>query len=308
MAREEEICGIIVTYNPDKTNLDVIRDNCLVLRKIIIYDNSTNNCYYEKLTQIIQNIQSLNNEHRKIIIIHRGQNIGLSGAYNSSVRLAEEIGCKFVIFLDQDSLITFRDLLILIRDYNSLLEKGIRVGAISMHNEEIFHTPISIFFDGKFRWRKFYYSDNIQEKRNLINSGMLISIKNFDLMNGYNESFFVANTDLEFTLRLRIRKLRLFESGDAKIMVNYKETTHNYKIAALPYRKPEREYFIRDLIRCLPLALELSKIDALLIILLIIAKLFGILLFKDKKKERFAFILSGIKDGLGFLMIPKNVK
>ncbi len=303
---QEEICGIIVTYNPDETNLDIIRENCLVLNKTIIYDNSTDNCYYKKLTQIVRRIQSFNNKHRKIIIIHRGHNIGLSKAYNYSVRFAEKIGCKFVIFLDQDSLITFRDFKILIRDYNLLLKRGIMVGAISMHNMENFHTPISIFFDGTFRWNRFYYSDNIQEKRNLINSGLLISIKNFNLMNGYNEGFFVDNTDLEFTLRLRTKNLRLFESEDAKIMVNYKEVVHNYKIASLPYRNPEREYFVRDLIRCLPLSCKLSKIDTLLIILLITSKLFGTLLFKDKKRERFVFILTGIKDALCILTMPRN--
>lgn len=305
MIEFDKVCGIIVTYNPDESNLEVIRNDCLALYHIIIFDNSTENNHWDRIDRTIREIQALDNGNRKITLIRQGQNIGLSQSYNQSIRLAERIGFKFVLILDQDSLITRDAIKILIRDHDMLLNKGVNVGAIATHNMQNYFTPLSFLFNGKFRWNGFYYSNNIQEKRNLINSGMLISVQNFNLVNGYDESFFVDNSDLEFTLRIRINNLRLFESNDAKVMVNYKEETYNYVVASISFRKPEREYFIKDLIRCLPLAYKISKIDMFLVLLLIVSKPLGTLLFKDNKRERFAFILSGIKDGMHCLILKR---
>lgn len=305
--RYNEVCGIIVTYNPNRTNLEVIRNNCSALYSTIIFDNSTEKCNRDRIDETIREIRELDNEKGKITLIRQGQNIGLSRAYNKSVRLAERMGFRFVLILDQDSLITRDDLKSLIRDYNELLKKGIHVGAISMHNVQDYYTPLSFLFNGKFLWNGFYYSENIQEERHLINSGMLVSIQNFNLVNGYDESFFVDNSDLEFTLRIRGKKMRLFESYDAKVTVNYKEVMHNYMIASVALRKPEREYFVKDLVRCLPLAYSISKIDMLLILLLIVSKILGTLLFKDKKRERFVFIFAGIRDGLHNLLIDRRL-
>jgi rhamnosyltransferase len=300
-----KVCGIIVTYNPDDSNLEVIRNDCLTLYSTIIFDNSTENNYQDRLDRTIREIQASDNGTRKITLIRQGHNIGLSRSYNQSIRLAEMMGFKFVLILDQDSLITRDAIMALIRDLDMLLKEGINVGAIAAHNTQNYFTPLSFLFNGKFRWNGFYYSDNIQEKRNLINSGMLIPVHNFNLVNGYDESFFVDNSDLEFTLRIRINNLRLFESNGAKVMVNYKEETYNYIVASISFRKPEREYSIRDLIRCLPLAYKISKIDMFLVFLLIVSKLLGTLLFKDNKRARFAFILSGIKDGMHCLIMKR---
>lgn len=278
--------------------LKVISDDCSALNSIIIFDNSIENYYKERIDKTMKEMQEFWKGHKRIILIRHDQNIGLSKAYNESVKIAVNMGFQFVLILDQDSLITSDSLRIIVRDYNTLLKKGVLVGAISMNNVNNFYTPISFLFNGKFKWKGFYYSNNVQEKRNLINSGMLIPIENFNMINGYDESFFLDNSDLEFTLRLRSKNMRLFESCSAKISVNYKETQHDYLIASLPFRKPEREYFVKDLVRCLPVAYKVSKIDMLLVVLLIISKLFGILIIKNNRKKRFTFILSGIKEGI----------
>lgn len=305
MIELNEVCGIIVTYNPDESNLEVIRKDCLALHGTIIFDNSTEKYYHDRLDNTIREIQESENGYKRITLIRQGQNIGLSKSYNKSVKLAENMGFQFVLILDQDSLITLDALNIIIRDYDILLKKGFQVGAMSMHNIQDYYTPLSFLFNGKFRWNGFYYSNNVQEKRNLINSGMLISIQNFNKINGYDESFFLDNSDLEFTLRLRSNNMRLFESYDAKVVVNYKEAVHNLVIASVTSRKSEREYFVKDLIRCLPVAYKISRVDMLLVLLLIISKLFGTLLFKHNRRERFSFLISGIKEGIRFLMIER---
>ena len=304
MDRLDKVCGVLVAYNPDENILGTIINACFSLNSTIVVDNSTDPFLYNDLKIKLEAIQ-LSYPSKKIIIIKNETNLGLPISYNKAVSLASDLGFDSVLLLDQDSLISKDSLITLLNDRSKLIKLGIRVGAMGMYHLQNFHTPIDFLFNGKFRWRDMYYEDCIQERRTLINSGILISILNYQYVKGYNKDFFLDNSDLEFSLRLRKKGLKLFESMNSKMLHNFGESHSKKFVYTVPYRDPKREYYTRDLVRCLKLAHSISRIDYSIFLILIISKLIGTLLFKTNRKERFHYILSGLKDGLKYDSVHK---
>lgn len=295
----QDVCGIIVSYNPTDLIMDIITNSCLALDSTIIMDNSIDSSLFYKLESMLEDLKTKHPE-KNLIIIKNDSNLGLPKSYNKAVSLAIEMNFHSVLLLDQDSLISEDSITILLDDRKKLLSLGVKVGAIGMYHDQsnYLHNPVGSLFNDKMRWRKMLYSDCVEERRMLINSGMLISIENYKSVEGYNETFFMDNSDLEFSLRLRKKGLRLFESRKSRMLHNYDERNNKTFLFALPYRAPNREYYARDLIRCMKIAKSVSWIDYFLIILLVLSKITGTLLFKTDKKERFHYIFSGLKDGL----------
>ncbi|MEM0134186.1 MAG: glycosyltransferase [Thermoplasmatales archaeon] len=295
MPKKENVCGIIVTYNPNENCLFAIERNCSTLAKVIIYDNSTINENIVLLSKLVNNLnRKFKDKKREVILIRGPQNIGLSRAYNHCASIARGLGFTFILLLDQDSFFENSSFEILLEEYDHI-NALFPVGAISPSYIQEGGRFYDFLYDGRFKWKDFYYSDHIIELRDLINSGMLISIRVFDSISGYDEGIFLDNSDLNFTLRLRLNGYRLFQSSNSKLIHNYGDKVPPKSKVNILYRAPDRDFFIKDLIGCLPIAWKISFVDLSLIILLLCAKIFSTLLLKDKKKQRFAYIVRGIR-------------
>ena len=298
MTDKKDVCGVIVTYNPDDKCLYAIEQNYKTLEKIIVYDNSTNSEYHSRLSQLISNLNSqIDNSDKRILLIGNNQNVGLSKAYNACATIADGLGFNFILLFDQDSFFDDNGLELLLEDYDCLSSMQ-KVGAIGPSFIHEGHRFYDFLFDGEFKWKGFLYLDFAMEVRDLINSGMLISLNAFFSISGYDEKIVLDNADRNFTLRLRTNGYHLFQSRRSKLVHNYGEKVPAGILLHILYRNPSRDYFIKDLIRCLPIAKKVSFVDKCLIALLILSKIFGALFLKDKKKERMYHIMRGIKEGL----------
>ena len=300
MLEKENISGIIVTYNPNENNLFAIESNCNILHKVIIYDNSTVNENRINLSNLVQAINSkFSDKKREVILIRGEENIGLSKAYNHCASVAKRLGYSAVLILDQDSFFVSGGFDILVSDYNKV-SLSMHTGAISpsyMQDRKVFY---DFLFDGRFKWRGFYYTDSVIELRTLINSGMLVPLDVFDSVSGYDERIFLDNSDLNFTLRVRLSGYHLFQSKNSRLIHNYGESVLPGSMAHILHRNPDRDIFIKDLIMCLPIARKISSVDLWLILLLVMSKIFSTMFLKDMKKERLNYIMQGIKSSTHF--------
>lgn len=295
MIDKSDVCGIIVTYNPDEYSLFSIGKNIENLENIIVYDNSSDALRSEVL---YDTVKSLELKHRtlpnKITYIRSSTNVGLSGAYNYCAKIAEMKNCKFIILFDQDSYYEMKTIDLLLDTYDEL-QSRFKIGALSMEYLQESRRIYDFLFDGRFKWRGFYYSEDVIEVRDLINSGMMISLCVFNSVSGYNESIFLDNADRNFTLRLRLEGYHLFKSKRSYLIHNFGESVPEGSLIHTFYRDPSRDYYIRDLLGCLPIAKKISNIDFLLISLLLFSKVTSALL-KDRKRERLSYIFRGIKE------------
>ncbi len=295
MPEIRDVCGIIVTYNPTNNCIHAIERNCNTLAKVIICDNSTNNENANLLSNLVNNLnQKFNGPEQKIILIKNPQNNGLSVSYNRCASIAKDLGFTFIVLLDQDSFFENGSFEALLKDYDQL-SSLCQVGAISPSYLKNGRSFYDFLFDGRFKWKGFYYSEHIIERRDLINSGMLIALSVFYSASGYDERIFLDNSDRNFTLRLRLKGYRIFQSLNSKLIHNFGEKTPSKSKVKILYRAPDRDYFIKDLIGCLPIAKKLSFVDFSLIVLLLFSKILSTLLLKDMKKQRFDYIAKGIK-------------
>ncbi len=296
MINIEDICAIIVVYNPSNVNKNIILKNCSVFSGVIVYDNSEDEMLLKNFKSMLKNNFLHDQTRGKEVIILGGKgNVGLSKAFNFSIKTAENNGYKYVILLDQDTYFPQQELYKLLKDYE-FIKKIKPVGAIGPSKSELSHTFYDFLFDGRFEWRNFYNGADVFEVHDLINSGMLIEISVFNLIGGFDENVFLDNSDRSLSLRLRLKDLRLFISRNALISHNIGEKLASDLMIKIYYRDPKREYFVKDLMNLLFVAYQNSIEDLLLILLLFTSKFFGIVFFKDKRKERLYYFFKGVKE------------
>lgn len=171
---------VVVVYKKEIKELFINRTSEL---SVIVYDNSP-------LPQ-----KSLDN----VFYIHDPKNSGVSKAYNEGIKLAKELGKKYVLFLDQDTKFT----LDMIEKYEKLTE---------IYGEDYIYTSVigkenkiySPFLEKNFRGRPQNKSEfkhlevyNLDEK-SIINSGMLVPLKIIDKIGTFNEKIKLDFSDMFF--------------------------------------------------------------------------------------------------------------
>lgn len=171
---------VIVLYNKKIFELDLIKNKKFLF---LIYDNSPTSQNYPN----------------NIIYIHDPKNSGVSKAYNEGIKLAKELGKKYVLFLDQDTKFT----LDMIEKYEKLTE---------IYGEDYIYTSVigkenkiySPFLEKNFRGRPQNKSEfkhlevyNLDEK-SIINSGMLVPLKIIDKIGTFNEKIKLDFSDMFF--------------------------------------------------------------------------------------------------------------
>jgi rhamnosyltransferase len=107
----ENVAGIIVTYNPDASYFSAVINNALhQVSHLVIIDNNSSN-FSEILSQC---------DGPKFTIIRLEKNLGTEGAYNIVVdKLKLDPRNAWVIFPDQDTLLEFNYIQSLLESYNN---------------------------------------------------------------------------------------------------------------------------------------------------------------------------------------------
>jgi rhamnosyltransferase len=164
---------------------------------LIIYDNSPSP---------IQNSNIFQKENWIIHYIHDPSNPGVSKAYNEGSKIGQKLGKKWILLLDQDT--TFP--LDIFAKYFNAIQKSKPQNIVAPYLFQEYPSVLLSPSGYKFK-RGFPLKDNNQPKsgenffygRTLLSSGLLINLKIFKDLGGYNENLKLDFSDFYFIDKFR---------------------------------------------------------------------------------------------------------
>jgi rhamnosyltransferase len=211
------IIPIIIWYNPKHLGENFIRKNIEAylnyFKEVIIIDNSE-----------IDNRDIIFTE--RVIYLPNFENVGIAAALNQGCKKAIEIGCQWVLALDQDSYWRDDDLKkylekvekIAIEDKNNISfspEMTIEVSVMSDIKKVIKNKIIgTILRNGQ--------KNNVKEPEytfvnRVMTSGNIINLTVWRNLNGFNEQLFIDEVDHEFCYRLRDQGYNIVKIHNCKM-------------------------------------------------------------------------------------------
>jgi rhamnosyltransferase len=189
-----DIACIIISYNPLDNLKGIIGRMLKQCDLIIIVDNnSINIAEIEKMHYL---------QSSKIILIKNSENQGIASALNTGVNNAIDLGYKWVVTFDQDSIVYNNATEILIKSYNSIAEKE-TYGALGLNYKNEFQNIDYRDESNRLIIRKVDY---------IITSGSLLNVENFKTIGGFNEKYFIDNVDIEYCLRIRKNNRKIYKT------------------------------------------------------------------------------------------------
>ncbi|WP_318606621.1 glycosyltransferase [Mitsuokella jalaludinii] len=174
---EKKIAAVVVLYNPDKTVLKNISTYTSSVGKLYIVDNTPDGKIKKSF-----DISSLSNTE----YIQLGENKGIAYALNKGMEMAKRDGFKFLLTMDQDS--KFED---------GVLEGYLKYAyKLFVENEKI--AIIGISHDA---YNPKYPEKDWEYAKEIISSGMLISLARSLYIGNFREDFFIDFVDYEYCYR-----------------------------------------------------------------------------------------------------------
>ena len=268
---KNEIAIVLVTYNPDISNIHKILNELSYHYHIYIYDNDSDN-----VEQIIKVTSSFDN----LTLIFGKKNIGIATAQNKCIeKILTKKNAKYVFFLDQDSFITDSNLVKLENDIKILQKNNPRIGVLAASID------------------KLVSSDNVFKQLNeVISSGMLIPISVFLKVGVMRDNFFIDMVDYDWCWRAKNKGYEVVK--DNEIILEH-QIGDTQKVLGRIYVAPFREYYVfRNTIYLLRNANYLPDNYKIKLKFFLLKQGIFNTIFCPDKKERIKFILKGIKDGV----------
>jgi len=179
-SKDAQFSVVIVTYYPGQRllrNLDVL-NNCACINDIFIIDNTGED------SRIINSTK----KYSKVKIVRNEKNEGIGRAQNEGIKLSEDLGYKWVLTFDHDTVAKPS----LIEKYSEFIISGVWDDIAIVNSDYIEGTGV-----GK--------DLNIQEPTYVtetISSGSLINIHLFNIIGKFAEDFFIDQVDNEYCYRV----------------------------------------------------------------------------------------------------------
>ena len=203
-------CSIIVTYNPDLPHLEVVVGSMLDANlSVVIFDNSEFSRSSENKNFLLDKFSD------RIIIIARGSNVGLSVAFNVSVRNIINLNSDIdaFLFFDQDSTVNKQSLLELIDSYKLLKKLNVPVGVLGAQpvdeNGDLYRVSSAKDRHGSNLPKSMLTAEFV------ISSFSLVPATTFETVGFFDERLFIDLVDSEFSFRCS--KFNLLNIIDTKV-------------------------------------------------------------------------------------------
>jgi len=199
----DNICAVVVTYQPD-TKLPIrIKETKRQVKKIVIVDNGSSDDCVRMLRDIC--IQE------EVFLLANSKNVGIARALNQGIEYLSRLGYEWALTLDQDSIPADSMVNEQIAVYNGYSDKG-HIGIIAANPT-----------DG-FTGRRPYATECADrpwiEQVVVITSGSLMSLKAYETIGPFREDFFIDAVDQEYCLRLRANGYKVLVSSNAGLIHN----------------------------------------------------------------------------------------
>ena len=202
-----EINAVIVTYNPDITSFsEVVRGLLGQVDMIIIIDNASKN-----ILEIERTIKGT-----QVELIKFSENKGIAAAQNKGISYADSQEAKYILLMDQDTVLPKGAVAALCRECTDLERRGLRVAAVGCAYRDTHDGKLNAIW--KANGRKLERqevnsgSKRIVEVDFVISSGSLIPMSTLRAVGLMEEGLFIDLVDVEWGLRAKYQGYQSYQS------------------------------------------------------------------------------------------------
>jgi rhamnosyltransferase len=220
--KKENICAIVICYHPEASIKQKIGELLKQVDRVIVIDNGSCNHEKDYLHEVSRNCSQID-------LIFNEENAGQSQALNTGIKQAKELDYRWVMTMDQDSLVA-----------PGMVENMCRVyEKFTLHDKHVVSLcPVLASYDGvspptdeELQLRSFSgkkISGIYSWIKIVITSGNLLDISIFDKIGFFEEDFFIDYVDQEFSLRIFNAGYKAIQVNNAVLYHNLGNTTEHY--------------------------------------------------------------------------------
>ena len=309
--RCDDVCAVVVTYNPDPDSARALWPALLAqVGRVIVVDNASGG----DLRQWI-----LDGRADRIELVRNDRNQGVAAAQNQgAARAMASSACRYVLFADQDSLPAphmvrrLREAL-LQADRLDPAGRAIQVAAVGPHCVDLRTGEGSVVIVDRRGWPGRWLpagrppgasSDAARsyDVSFLIASGSLVPVPVLRALGGMRSNYFIDHIDTEWCLRARAAGYRLLVVPEATLHHRIGDSVkRRWFLGRRPvyYHSPLRDYYMfrNTLLMLRDVPMPLTWRLHLVIRLLQFAGYF--LTLGDQRGQRLRHMWLGIRHGLG---------
>lgn len=220
----EKICGVVTLYYPPKDYYQSIRSYIDYVDILYVIDNSPKEFWKDS--------EFLLQKYDKVVILSRGENIGIARALNIALKRAWSSDADWLLTMDQDSKFEKNQA---IRYFDSLkVVDTEQVAILSPQHKK------SIDDSGKCRY---------EEKTVVWTSGNLLNLKLVRQVGLFDERLFIDSVDHEYCFRIQKAGYKVLQAINCHIEHTLGEKVEGHMFWGLKRKKvdihsPKRLYFI----------------------------------------------------------------
>lgn len=267
----ESVAIGIVTFNP---TISLFEDELRSFREngylVFVVDNNSKNI------ENIERVVSLY-EHS---IIKNPDNYGIAKALNQLFQIADENGFKYILTMDQDSVVP----------------KGFVTGLINCLSEKTAIVSPYIHYLGAKKQEK--KKGTTVEKDWVITSGSLCNIEVWKTIGGFDEKMFIDYVDYDYCFRVRKNGYRIIQNNLVELRHNLGSTvTKRFLFWRINVgnHSPIRKFYKARNIRYLHRKKEIGLFKAIKMHLIMWIE---IAFFEENKKEKLEALRNGFKSSI----------
>lgn len=195
---EQSVCAVLVTYHPDFSMVENLRNILAQVQGLVVVDNGSDPNRLGRLRAASQDLG--------FHLIENGENLGIAKALNRGVRWAKENEFPWVLLFDQDSKTSEGYVPALFETWSShpKRDKVASVHPRYMHPQLGCRALAPRASDGSLIW--------------CLTSGTLMPSWIFDEIGWFESEFFIDWVDIEYCFRIRKASYLIVESPEAVLL------------------------------------------------------------------------------------------
>jgi len=269
----KEIAGVIILYNPADGTWDNIVRCSEQVKKLYIVDNS------DERSQLLDKVELGDNTE----VIYRGRNIGIAKALNLAAYKAIGDGAKYLLTMDQDSVIGGGH----VEKLAEALSCDPQIGMISPY---IVHE----------RNPKTPSGTGLEKIVTAMTSGCVLNLEAFQKAGNFLDVLFIDYVDIEYCLRLQLNGFSVMQLNAVTLVHSLGNVEKrkllfmtvfptNHSAIRLYYRTRNRCYVHAQFKKYFPDYIATDRIDFM-------KELAKVLLFEQQKMKKLTMMLRGYLD------------
>lgn len=208
-----DVAAVAVTYRPDEAAIgDVLTLAAAQVGSLTVLDNDSpenDGAHWSQRVQLPHGVE----------LVREPKNIGLGAAYNRAITIAREHGARYLLLLDQDSLLEEGcvDALLLHADRRRARGPLGAVGPTFVDGRSGARAPF-VRFGFPLNHKLHAPAGSDVDVDFLISSGSLIPLDAIDVAGPFDEGLFIDSVDMEWCFRAKGAGLQLAGVADARML------------------------------------------------------------------------------------------